>query len=120
MKKLLLCGLLFAFTLAASDVSGIWNGKSAQNTTKYGPVRTPVQVTLLQAGTNVTGTFKIDNAKPVAIKTGTASGNQVSISLLVGGGKVITANLTLQGTNQLTGNLTDSQGQMYALSLTKQ
>jgi hypothetical protein len=120
MKRLLLCGLLLTWTLAAADVSGIWNGKAAQSSAKYAQIPSSLQVTLLQAGNDVTGTFKVGNSKPIAIKSGTASGSQLSLALQPSGAGLVTATLGLQPSGQITGTMTDSQGNVFTVSLKKQ
>jgi hypothetical protein len=117
MKKLAIVLLAFAASLSAADFSGIWNGKGGREDPKYGLVPDTAQMTLLQGGASVTGTFKFGNAKPVAISSGTVSGTQVTIAI-VGSGAQVTGRFTQNGA-QLVGKMTTSSGQIYDLVFTK-
>jgi citrate lyase synthetase len=109
--------LTLAAAFAATDYSGIWNGKGGKEDAKYGKVPATAQMTLLQAGTSLKGTLKFGNNKPVAIASGTVSGSQLTI-VVVNNGKQITGSLSQVGT-QLSGKMTSSNGQIYDFVFTK-
>jgi len=113
MKKLMVVLLSLAASLAAADCSGIWNGKGGIESTKYGSVPQTAQMTLLQAGSSVSGTLKIGNGPIMKIASGTVSGS--TITFVVGGG---TATLTQSGA-QLQGRLTSSKGDILDIVFTK-
>ena len=113
MKKLASILLALAFSLQGADYSGIWNGKGGIEDAKYGSVPQTAQLTLLQAGSSVTGTLKIGNGKPIPITSGTASGNQITFA--VSGG---TGTLTQNGSS-LQGRLTSSQGKIFDVVFNK-
>jgi hypothetical protein len=118
MKKLAIMMFALAASLAAADYSGIYNGKGLAQSTRYpGGVPYKVQVTLLQAGTSLTGTFKVGNGKPVPIVSGTVSGT--SITFATGNKAQTTAQLTAAG-NELTGKMTSSTGAVYQIAIKKQ
>ena len=114
MKKLIVVLLSLAVSLAAADCSGIWNGKGGIESAKYGSVPQTAQMTLLQAGSSVTGTLKIGNGSIMKIASGAVSGSTVTFA--VGRG---TGTLTQSGA-QLSGRLTSSQGQILDIVFTKQ
>ncbi|MGB6946985.1 MAG: hypothetical protein WBE37_31600 [Bryobacteraceae bacterium] len=116
MKKLSLMILLFSASLVAQDFSGIWNGKGGIESTKYGVVPQTAQMTLLQAGSTLQGTFKLGNSKPIAISSGSVSGTQ--LNLIVGQG-LASGTLTQNG-GELTGKMTSSSGQVMDFVFTKQ
>ncbi len=119
MKKVILSAIVFVFALSAqTDVSGIWNGKAGQQSAKYGTIPTPMQLTLLQAGTNVTGTVKIGNGNPFSISKGSVSGTTLTLFMVTPQGTSGTATLSFS-VSQLTGTLTTSTGGSYTLALTK-
>ena len=113
MKKLMVVLLSLAASLAAADCSGIWNGKGGIESTKYGSVPQTAQMTLLQAGSSVSGTLKIGNGPIMRIASGTVSGS--TITFAVGGGS---ATLTQSGA-QLQGRLTSSKGDILDIVFTK-
>jgi len=114
MKKLIVVLLSLAASLAAADCSGIWSGKGGIESAKYGSVPQTAQMTLLQAGSSVTGTLKIGNGSIMKIASGAVSGSTVTFA--VGRG---TGTLTQSGA-QLSGRLTSSQGQILDIVFTKQ
>ena len=113
MKKSLILMLALAGSLAA-DASGIWNGKGTLPDPKYGHIPVTAQLTILQAGTSLKGTFKAGNGKPVPI-TGTVSGTQVTFAVASG---AVTANLQQNGT-QLTGTMTSNAGMVATMVFTQ-
>ena len=118
MKKLIIALLALVTSLAASDVSGVWNGKGGIQDVKYGSVPTLGQLTLLQAGSKVTGTFKMGNGNVMPISTGSFDGTQVVFVVTAGTGQ-ITARLT-PSANGLTGTMTSSTGKVINFVFTKQ
>ena len=114
MKNSAIMMLVFAASLAAADNSGIWNGKGGIEDAKYGSVPQTAQMTLLQAGSAVSGTLKVGNGTPMPISVGTVSGNQ--ITFVVKGG---TGRLTQNGA-QLSGKLTSPAGEVFDIVFTKQ
>jgi hypothetical protein len=118
MKRIVIVMFAFAACLAAqtAQVSGIWNGTGGVADSKYGSVPVTAQLTLIQAGNSLQGTFKAGNGKPVALDAGSGavSGNQIVFSVGNGG---VTANLTQNG-NQLTGTMTSSSGQVANMVFT--
>jgi hypothetical protein len=115
MKKLAIVALTFAASLAASDLSGIWNGKGGFEDAKYGAVPSTAQLTLVQAGSTVSGTLKIGNGPVIHISNGSVSGSQITFA--AGGGG--TAALTANG-SQLSGKLTSSTGKILDVVFSKQ
>jgi hypothetical protein len=115
MQKIVILALAFAASLAAADYSGIWNGKGGIESAKYGSVPWTSQLTLLQAGSSVSGTLKMGNGKPTALTTGSVSGSQITFAIGTGS----TASLTQNGT-QLQGKITSSTGDIYDVVFTKQ
>jgi hypothetical protein len=118
MKKLAILMFVLAASLAAQDLSGIWNGKGGKEDLKYGKVPATAQMTILQAGTTFHGTIKLNSGKPMTIATGTSSGGKLTFSLTTTGGGRITGNLALSG-GQLTGKMTSSTGSIYDFVFTK-
>jgi|GEM_PF-6917124 len=117
MKKLAIVALAFAASLAAAtDYSGIWNGKGGIENVKYTSIPQTAQLTLNQSGTSLSGTIKIGNGKPTPISAGTVSGSQLTFAIGNGSG---TANLTQNGT-QLKGRLTSSKGDIFDIVFSKQ
>jgi len=117
MKKLAIVLLAFAASLAGqANYSGIWNGKGGVVSAQYNSVPVTAQVTLIQSGTSLQGTFKAGNGKPVPL-TGSISGNQVVFSV---GQGAVTANLTAQTARQLTGTMTSNGGQVANMVFTLQ
>jgi diacylglycerol kinase family enzyme len=112
MKKLLVVLLSLAASLLAADYSGIWNGKGGIESAKYGSVPQTAQLTLLQAGSSVSGTLKIGNGAIMKIASGAVSGS--TITFAVGGG---TGTLTQSGA-QLKGRLTSSKGEILDIVFT--
>jgi hypothetical protein len=108
MKKLSVMILLFAASLAAQTYAGIWNGTGGIESAKYGVIPQSAQITLLQAGTSLQGTFKLGNAKPLPITSGTVSGNQLTLVVAKG---VATGTFTASG-GQLQGSMTSSSGEV--------
>jgi len=115
MKKLTIL-LLLTLTpyLAAADFSGIWNGKGGKQDAKYGMVPVTVQMTLLQAGTSVTGTLKMGNGPIIQISSGSVSSNALTFVVLNGGGS---GSFTWNGSN-LSGTLTSSRGDTFDVTFT--
>lgn len=117
MKKLLVV-LLLTLTpclAAAADLSGIWNGKGGKEDPNYGSVPVTVQMTLLQAGSSVTGTLKMGNGPIFQIPSGSVSGD--AITFVVGNG-IGSGSFTWNGTN-LSGRLTSSSGDIYDIVFTQ-
>ena len=108
MKKLVMIALASAASLAAANFSGIWNGKGGFEDPKYGLVPQTAQLTLLQAGSSLTGTLKLGNGKPIPITSGTVSAGSITFAVGSGG----TGKLTEQG-GKLAGKLTSSTGKVY-------
>lgn len=113
MKKFALVMLALAASLQAADYSGIWNGKGGYPDPKYGSVPDTAQLTLLQAGSSLTGTLKIGNGKVIPITSGHVSGS--TITFVVSGG---TGTLTQNGA-RLQGRLTSSTGKIFDIVFTK-
>jgi len=116
MKKLAIMLFGLAASLAAADYSGVWNGQGAMPSARYGSVPYSAQVTLLQAGTKLQGTFKTGNGSPVPITSGAVAGSQVTFAV---GNGAVTAVLTQSG-NQLVGKMTSSAGGVVNFVFTKQ
>jgi len=110
MKKATITLLLFASTVFA-DCSGIWNGKGGKEDPRYGLVPMTAQMTLEQAGSSVSGTFKLGNDSVLRITSGSVSGDQVTFVISQPGGQ-ITGSFTQKGA-QLTGKMTTSNGSTY-------
>jgi len=117
MKKLAIMMFLGAASLVAADYSGIWNGKGGKEDPRYGSVPAIAQMTLLQAGTSLTGTVKLGGGKPIKITSGSVSGSQVTV-VLAGASGQITGRLTQAG-SQLTGKMTASNGETYDFVFSK-
>ncbi len=117
MKKLAIMMFVLAASLMAQDYSGIWNGKGGKEDARYGLVPRTAQLTLLQAGTSLTGTLKIGNGAPMKITSGTASGTQVTF-VITNGSAVVTGTLTPSGA-QLSGKMTASTGDTFDFVFTK-
>ena len=115
MKKLIVV-LLLTLTpyLVAADLSGVWNGKGGKEDAKYGKVPVTVQMTLLQAGSAVSGTIKMGNGPIVKIPSGNVSGNSVKFAVGDGSGS---GSFTWNGSN-LSGRLTSSRGDIYDVVFT--
>jgi len=116
MKKLAILILAGAASLMAADCSGIWNGTGSIPSQKYGQIPLTAQLTLIQDGANVSGTFKSGNGKVSPLTAGAVSGTQVKFA--VGGGRM-TAVLNEVG-GQLVGTMTSSRGEVVNLVFTKQ
>jgi hypothetical protein len=117
MKKLAIMMLALSASLLAADYSGIYSGKGVIQSSRYpGGVPYTMQLTLVQAGTSLTGTMKIANGTPLAI-SGTISGASISFAT-AGASQQSTAILTANG-SVLTGSMTRSTGQVYQLALNK-
>jgi len=114
MKKLVVLLLSLTTFLAAANYSGIWNGKGGIESAKYGSIPQTAQMTLLQAGSSVSGTLKIGNGRPMQLSAGAVSGS--TITFAVSGG---TGTLTQNGA-QLQGKLTSSRGEILDIVFTKQ
>jgi len=113
MKRMMIAMFVLAASLAAADYSGIWNGKGGIESAKYGSVPQTAQMTLLQAGSSLSGTLKIGNGPIMTITAGSVSGNAITFAVTGG-----TASLTATG-SQLQGKLTSSQGQILDIVFTK-
>lgn len=117
MKKLVIVMLALAASLAA-DYSGIWNGKGTIQSARYaGGVPYTVQITLLQAGSSLTGTMRVGKNPSVPITTGTVSGTSIIFAAGATGSQV-TAHLSANG-NQLTGTMTLTDGEVFTVAFTK-
>ena len=115
MKKLIVVLLSMVASLAAADCSGVWAGKGGIESAKYGSVPQTAQMTLLQAGTSVTGTLKIGNGKVMQISSGNVS--SLTITFAVGAG---TGTLSIMNGAQLAGKLTSPKGEILDLVFTRQ
>ena len=118
MKKTAIALLLFA-SLAAADVSGIWNGQGGKEDPRYGSVPMTAQITLEQAGSSVWGTLRFGNGNVMSISSGAVSGSQVTFVVKGYQGAQITGSFTQNG-NQLSGKMTASNGQTYDFVFTQQ
>lgn len=117
--KLAIMMFTLAASLAAQDLSGIWNGKGGKEDPKYGTVPQTAQMTVLQAGNSFHGTLKLGaRGAPMQIAGGTVSGGQMTFTI-VNGKAQITGNLTLSG-SQLRGKMTASNGSTFDFVFTKQ
>jgi hypothetical protein len=114
MKKLAIAAFAFVTCLTAADNSGIWKGKGGFEDLKYGSVPATAILTLVQAGSTVSGTLKIGNGPLYTLSAGTVSGNQITFAVGKGG----TGSLTLNGTT-LQGKLTSSTGKILDIVFTK-
>lgn len=120
MKRLVMTMLVFAAFLAAAgpDYSGIWQGKGAIESTKYpGGIPVAVQLTLMQAGTSVTGMVKVGNMAARYISTGSVIGNQVTFAIQSTSGRV-TARLA-ENAGLLKGSMTLTDGEVYDVVFTR-
>ena len=118
MKKLIVLLLILTPCLAtAADLSGIWNGKGGKEDPKYGSVPVTVQMTLLQAGSSVTGTIKMGNGPIIKIPSGTVSGNTVKFAVRNGTSGTGSGSFTLNG-SKLSGRLTSSRGDIFDIVFT--
>ena len=118
MKKLAIMMFILAASLAAQDLSGIWNGKGGKEDKKYGTVPATAQMTILQAGSSFHGTLKMNaTGKLMQITNGTSSGGKVTFAI-VNGSQQITGNLSVSG-SQLTGKMTMSNGSIFDFVFTK-
>ena len=117
MKKLGIMMLLFAASLLAQDYSGVWNGKGGKEDARYGLVPRTAQMTLLQAGTSLTGSLKIGTGAPMHITSGTVSGSQLTFTIINGSAQ-ITGNLSQSGA-QLSGKMTASTGATFDFVFTQ-
>ncbi len=116
MKKLSIMAFLFVASLGAqTSFSGIWNGSGGIASARYGTVPQTSQMTLLQAGSSVTGTFKLGNGPLVTITSGTVTGSQINI--VVGNG-IGTGALTANG-SQLVGTMTSATGMVVNFVFTQ-
>jgi hypothetical protein len=117
MKKLAMMMFAFSASLAAQDLSGIWNGLGGKEDAKYGKVPATAQMTVLQAGTSFHGTLKLNTGKVFQITNGTITGGRLTFAMTVNGHQ-ITANLLLTGA-QLSGKMTSSTGAIFDFVFTK-
>jgi hypothetical protein len=115
MKKLVVVVPSLAASLTAANYSGIWNGKGGIESAKYGSVPQTAQLTLLQAGSSVSGTMKIGNGPILKIASGTVSGSTITFAVGAGGAATLT-----QSGAQLQGRLTSSKGEILDIVFTKQ
>ena len=120
MKKLAVMMFILAASLAAQDLSGIWNGKGGKEDPKYGTVPATAQMTVLQAGTSFHGTLKLGGARGaiMQITNGTSSGGHLTFTI-VNGKAQITGNLAVNGSH-LAGKMTASNGATFDFVFTKQ
>jgi len=72
-------------------------------------------LTLLQAGTSVTGTLKIGNGKVMQISSGNVS--SLTITFAVGAGA---GTLSIMNGAQLAGKLTSPKGEIFDMVFTRQ
>jgi len=117
MKKLALMAVVLVGSLLAADSSGTYKGTGGIEDVKYGSVPQTAQLTLIQAGSTVSGTLKIANGPLFKISSGTVSGNQITFAVGAGGG---TGSLTVVSATQLQGKLTSVRGEIFDVSFTKQ
>jgi hypothetical protein len=118
MKKLIVLLLVLTpYLAAAADLSGVWAGKGGKEDPKYGSVPVKVQMTLLQAGSSVTGTIKMDNGPILVIPSGNVSGNSISFAVGNGTNGRGTGTFTWNGSN-LSGRLTSSRGEIVDVVFT--
>jgi hypothetical protein len=117
MKKLATLALLLAGGLSAADFSGIWDGNGSTPDPKYGNIPVVMQMTLLQAGNNLTGTIKINNAPPTKITSGSVNGSNATI-VVVSQNRQSTGQITINGP-QIVGRVTTSTGKVYTIVLKK-
>ena len=119
MIKITMGMLLLAGSLAAQNYAGIWNGQGGKEDAKYGTVPQTAQMTLLQAGSSVSGgSLKLGNFTPLTIVSGSVSGTKLSFVAQTKNGQQITANLTASG-GQLTGKMYGSNGTVFDFVFTK-
>jgi hypothetical protein len=115
MKKLIVLLLILTpYLAAAADLSGVWAGKGGKEDPKYGSVPVKVQMTLLQAGSSVTGTIKMGNGPIIKIPSGSVSGNSINFAVGDGTGS---GSFTLKGSS-LSGRLTSSRGEIFDVVFT--
>ena len=114
MKKLALVTLALAASLSAADYSGVWKGKGGFESAKYGSVPATAQMTLVQAGSSLSGTLRIGNGALIKLTNGTVSGNQITFAVGPSG----TGSLTVSG-NQMSGKLTSSTGNVLDIIFSK-
>ena len=115
MKKLAMIALVFAASLMADDYSGVWKGKGGIEDARYGSVPQTAQLTLVQAGSQISGTLKIGNGKILPLSSGTVSGSQITFAVGNGG----SGTLTVSGASA-QGRLTSSTGQVLDIVFNKQ
>jgi len=119
MKKLIVLLLILAPCLAAAaDLSGVWTGKGGKEDPKYGSVPVKVQMTLLQAGSSVTGTVKMGNGPIMKIPSGSVSGSSVKFAVTSGTGSTGSGSFTLNGSD-LSGRFTSSRGDIFDVVFTR-
>jgi hypothetical protein len=117
-KKIALLTLLAAGVLSAANYSGTWNGKGMVQDTKYGGLPHSAQLTLIQSGSSLQGTLKVDNGQPMRINVGSVSDGKISFGVHMQATQ-ITGQLS-DNNGQLTGRLTSSSGQVFAVTFIKQ
>ena len=115
MKKLVVLLLSLTTFLAAADYSGIWNGKGGIESAKYGSVPQTAQMTLLHAGSTVSGTLKLGNGAVWKITSGSVSGSAITFALDNGSTRSLA-----QSSSQLQGKITSSKGAILDIVFTKQ
>jgi hypothetical protein len=119
MKKIAIIMFALATCLMAQDYSGSWSGVGGKEDTRYGSVPQTAQITILQGGTAITGgTLKMGSSNMVSIKSGTVSGSQLTFVAVFPGGGQVTGNFT-QSSGQLTGKMYGSNGEVYDFVFTK-
>jgi len=118
MKKLAIVALAFGASLLAADYSGIYNGKGGIEDPKYGSVPQIAQLTLIQAGSSVSGTLKLGNGPILTLASGAVNGSHITFAVGTGGSGG-TGSLAVNG-NQLQGKLTSSTGKILDIVFTKQ
>ena len=118
MKKLLFVILAAAVSLSAADYSGVYVGKGAEPSARYGGgVPHTVQMTLRQVGNALQGTVQLDKGPICNITSGSVSGN--SINIVVGSNTFrATGQLAVDG-NTLTGTMTSTSGMQVTVALVK-
>jgi len=117
MKKLAIIMLALAAAASATDLTGVWSGKGGREDVRYGTVPQTAQLALIQDGTSLSGTMKLNKGQPVKITSGSISGSQVVLAIVGPTGQV-TGHFTQTGT-QLSGKMTASNGQIYDFVFTK-
>jgi hypothetical protein len=120
MKKVIIAILTLALGIclaATTSLDGAWTGQGGKQDKKYGSVPTTATMTLTQAGSKLTGTFRFGN-EALNKLTGTVNGNAVTISSTGPNGEALNGSLTSSG-NSLRGTINASTGQIYDFVFTR-